>query len=206
MERTVARHRAQVREAGRWLVEALEEAERRDERAFPGTYVACVLAAMSLGEWAEARVALTLARREADAPGWDLERLDALLHLFEGDLESAVEHAFRAVWDAPPRARKLAQYALALILDRAGTPWEAAAELRRLRISDPDHGLRRTLEQALPVYERLYFRALDHEAQGFPEIPNALRLWDAYLARPEPLAPERELAQRHRSALQTPIP
>ncbi|MBC8069110.1 MAG: hypothetical protein IAG13_12315, partial [Deltaproteobacteria bacterium] len=52
----------------------------------------------------------------------------------------------------------------------------------------------------LPVHERLYLRALDHQIGD--EDSSAIRLWDAYLSRPEPEAPERVLAKRHRTELQ----
>ena len=73
---------------------------------------------------------------------------------------------------------------------------------------DASHVLsRRATESLLPVHERLYLRALDHQAAD--EASTALRLWDAYLARPEPAEPEKALARRHREELRpkpAPIP
>ena len=137
-----------------------------------------------------------------DVERWRSERMAALVELFAGDVRAALRRAQRGVVDAPPEDRPISRYIRALVLDRAGAPDVARAELVALR--DPTTQFARSaMESVLPFHERLFFRALDHQANG--ERSPALRLWKAYLARPEPAEPERVLARRHLDEL-TPSP
>ena len=87
-------------------------------------------------------------------------------------------------------------------IDRAGD--QAGARRRMTEALDRDDGGRmRALETTMPMHERLYLRAYASTVRG--ESSGALRLWEVYLARPEPEDPERRLAERHQQALR-PLP
>jgi hypothetical protein len=93
----------------------------------------------------------------------------------------------------------ITRYIRTLVLDRGGAIAAARSELHEMRTDAGHQFARRATESLLPVYERLYLRALD--AQAAEETSSAVRLWDAYLARPEPAEPDRALARRHRDEL-----
>lgn len=186
-----------------WIDDATTELERRRDDATLGLGYWRGRALLSLGDYAAAQAVLeqTLAAREVDS--WRVRRLLALTALFRGDLDAALIQAFRAYIDSPSNDRYLAEYVLALVLDRAG---DTAGSRRRMKDTldrDGDLGRMRSLEAALPIHERLYLRAFAQTVRAEPS--SAMRLWDAYLARPEPEAPERRLAERHRQALE-PLP
>jgi hypothetical protein len=56
------------------------------------------------------------------------------------------------------------------------------------------------LELMLPTHERLFFLALGEQLAGRGHS-GPLRLWQAYLARPEPSEAEKKLAKAHLSEL-----
>ncbi len=93
-----------------------------------------------------------------------------------------------------------AVYLRAVFLDRLGDRDGAAAAMRDAQTADKDQRALRGLVRALPVHEALYVRALSRQFSGRGEALT-LRLWAAYLSRPEPEAPERALAERHRNSL-----
>jgi hypothetical protein len=110
----------------------------------------------------------------------------------------ALELAYRARELAPAADRPTSVQILALIYDRAGAPDAAQRELAALRAQNYGED-RAAVETVLPLPERLYLQAL--EQQGGRNPGNAVRLWDAYLACPEPEAPERRLAEQRRDEL-----
>ncbi len=91
-------------------------------------------------------------------------------------------------------------YLRAVFLDRLGDRDGAAAAMRAAQTADKDLRALRGLVRALPAHEALYVRALSRQFSGRGEALT-LRLWAAYLSRPEPEAPERALAERHRNSL-----
>jgi hypothetical protein len=196
----VTDHRSRIERALGWLDHALEECARRRETPPRETRFLRAYALVTLGRASEAEVALTKASAAAEVEGWRVARMGAAIALIRGDLERAMALAHRAFIDAPLEDRTITRYIRALVLDRSGAIAAARTELGELR-ADAGHVIgRRATESLLPVHERLYLRALDDQVGG--EDTSALRLWDAYLSRPEPEEPERVLARRHRAELQ----
>lgn len=186
-----------------WIDDAATELERRGDAARLGLEYWRGRASLSMGDYEAARAQFELALDARTIDSWRIRRLLALTELFRGDLDAALVQAFRAYVDSPSSDRYLAEYVLALVLDRAG---DTAGSRRRMKDTldrDGDQGRMRSLESALPIHERLYLRAFAQTVRAEPS--SAMRLWDAYLARPEPEAPERRLAERHRRALE-PLP
>lgn len=189
--------------ASDWIVDAETELARRQDDRTLGLAYWRGRALLSLGELDSAQQAFEQALAEQSVESWRARRLLALTLLYRGDLDGALIQAFRANMDAPASDRYVADYVLAIVLDRAG---DSAGSRRRMKDTldhDGDLGRMRSLEAALPIHERLYLRAFAQTVRS--ESSSAMRLWDAYLARPEPEAPERRLAERHRQAL-APLP
>lgn len=189
-----------------WIDDAETELRRRRDRRALGLEYWRARALLSTGDVAGAKQALQLGLREGTVEGWKLRRLLALTQLFAGDLEAALEQANRASIDAPQSLggeRLISVYVLALVLDRAGDTAGAQRHMKSALDMDGDGAQMRALESALPTHERLYLRAYAQTVRR--ESAGALRYWAAYLARPQPEAPERRLAERHRSTLQ-PLP
>ncbi len=186
-----------------WITDARDELERRSDAGGLGLEYWHGRALLSLGDYEGAQTQLEQALDARAIDSWRIRRLLALTALFRGELDSALVQAFRAYVDSPSSDRYLAEYVLALVLDRAG---DTAGSRRRMKDTldrDGDQGRMRSLESAMPIHERLYLRAFAQTVRAEPA--SAMRLWDAYLARPEPEAPERRLAERHRRALE-PLP
>jgi tetratricopeptide (TPR) repeat protein len=186
-----------------WIDAAQTELRRRRDPRKHGLEYWRGRALLSTGDIEGAIAALDQAARDGATEGWMIRRLLALAELFTGDLEAALTLANRAFIDAPTSDRQVSTYVLALVLDRAG---DTAGAERRMKFAldyDGDGSKMRTLESALPLHERLYLRAYAKTVRR--DASGALRLWDAYLARPEPEGPERRLAERHRNALE-PLP
>lgn len=186
-----------------WISDARDELERRSDAGGLGLEYWHGRALLSLGDYDGAQTQLEQALDARTIDSWRIRRLLALTALFRGELDTALVQAFRAYVDSPTSDRYLAEYVLALVLDRAG---DTAGSRRRMKDTldrDGDQGRMRSLESALPIHERLYLRAFAQTVRAEPA--SAMRLWDAYLARPEPDAPERRLAERHRRALE-PLP
>lgn len=190
-----------------WIDAAEAEQRRRRDKRGLGLEYWRARALLSTGDIAGAEQSLQRALRESSVEGWKLRRLLALAELYSGDLEAALAQATRAGIDAPQSMnggdRLISTYVLALVLDRAGDPAGAERHMRWALDSDGDGAQMRSLESALPMHERLYLRAYAKTVRR--ESAGALRLWDAYLARPQPEAPERRLAERHRNSLE-PLP
>jgi tetratricopeptide (TPR) repeat protein len=186
-----------------WIVDAQTELDRRQDDRTLGLQYWRGRALLSAGDLEGAQAAFEQALAERSIESWRLRRLLALTLLYRGDLDGALVQAFRASIDSPASDRYIADYVLALVLDRAG---DTAGSRRRMKDTldrDSDGGRMRSLEAALPMHERLYLRAFAQTVRN--EASGAMRLWDAYLARPEPETPERRLAERHRQALE-PLP
>lgn len=189
-----------------WIDAAKAELHRRRDKRGLGLEYWRARALLSTNDVDGAKQALQLGLREGTIEGWKIRRLLALTELFAGDLEAALWQANRASVDAPQTLggeRLISFYVLALVLDRAGDTAGAARTMKLALDMDGDGGQLRSLESALPTHERLYLRAFAKTVRK--ESAGALRTWAAYLARPEPAAPERRLAERHRNALQ-PLP
>ncbi len=206
LEAAAREHRAAREQALEYLLTALEESDLRREVPPSETRYLRAYAELSLGRHDVARRDAMRARERGDVQLWRTERMLALCALFAGDLGSALASAHRAVLEAPSdgrtRDRVQSRYVYALVLDRAGALAAARDELRRAR-QEGSVQQRFDVETLLPLHERLYLVALDHQAHD--EIPQAMRYWEAYLRCPEPEAPERELAERHRREL-LPLP
>lgn len=183
-----------------WLDAAETELRRRRDSRGVGSDYWRARALLSSGDLAAAEQALRRGLREGSIEGWKLRRMLAVVELFAGDLEGALEQANRASIDAPYNDRLVSGYVLALVLDRAGDSAGAARRMKFTLDTDADQAQLRALEMALPMHERLYLRAFASTVRD--DASSALRLWDAYLARPQPEAPERRLAERHRSLLE----
>ena len=204
IEEMVEQHRKRVEQGLGWLETAIAESARRGHRPPRDALFYRAYALTALGRVEEARKAIDIAIAVGDTQRWRTERMAAVIELLSGDTEAALRRAHRGVADAPASDRPISRFIRALVLDRAGAPARARAELIALRREGSDTRLRNAMETVLPVYERLFFRALYHQAQG--NTSPALRLWDMYLARPEPAEPERVLAQRHLDELTPPPP
>ena|GEM_PF-1336023 len=186
-----------------WIDDAHAELRRRrDLRGFGLEYWRG-RALLSTGDFAGARVAFERSLAEGSVEGWKLRRLLALTALYVGDLDAAITLASRAYIDAPNGDRIGSEYVLALVLDRAGDPSGARRHMEAALNRDGDLSQLRTLATAMPTHEILYLHAYRLTARR--EASGALRLWAAYLARPEPEAPERRLAERHLAAVR-PMP
>jgi len=207
LDAVIVDHRERVQRALGWIDTALDESARRDEIPPREARFLRAYALLTLGRVDDARKALARATAAGDVERWRSDRMGAVVALLAGDLETALQLSHRALIDSAPEDRTISRYIRALVLDRAGAVASARAELAEMR-SDASHVLsRRATESLLPVHERLYLRALDHQAAD--EASTALRLWDAYLARPEPAEPEKALARRHREELRpkpAPVP
>lgn len=179
-------------QARTWLQRALVEAERRGEPPPVLTYYFLAYAALGLGEAVPAQAALAEAARRGEVEGWRADRAGAVAALLAGDLPRALELAYRGREQAPANQRGPSVYVLALVYDRAGAPETAQRELLALRSTSG--GERQAVDSLLPLHERLYLNALEQQAGR--SNGSALRYWEAYLACPEPEAPERALVDR----------
>ncbi len=194
-----ADHEKRIRKALRMLRKALAECARRREAPPRETRFLVAYALVSLGQARAARIALARAIAADEVELWRAHRMGAVIAMLDGDLDTAMALSYRASIDASVDDRLITRFIRVLVLDRAGAIAAARAELLELR-TDAGHTVaRRATESLLPVHERLYLRALDAQVADDPS--GALMLWDAYLSRPEPAAPERKLAERHRSEL-----
>lgn len=190
--------RATRQQARAWLRRALVEAERRGEAPPALTHYFLAYAALGLGDWAGARVALLEAERLGEVEPWRTDRAFAVAALLAGELAEALRRAHRSREFASAADRSTSVQILALIYDRAGAPEAALRELAGLRAQS--YGEERgTVETVLPLHERIYLQALQQQVARAPG--SAMRLWDAYLACPEPAPPERKLVERRREEL-----
>ena len=199
LDEVVESHQERVARAVEWLDAALAEAHRRGQLAPIEAWYWRAYARAAMGDFSNAGEDLDRAANVGDVARWRLERMGSVVHLLEGDLDRSLRSAHLALIDAPPEDKLISRYIWALVLDRAGAPASARNEFRRVR-HEPSHTrARQAVESFLPIHERLYLRALEHQANN--ERANASRLWEMYLARPEPAEPDRELARRHQSEL-----
>jgi hypothetical protein len=196
LEKIVVAHRKSLGRALDWLERALVEAARRGREPPRGTRFTHGVVLLGLHRHEEARRSFDEAARHREVPSWRIDRLLAIADLLAGDLGHSLRRAHRALVDGPSDERATSAYVFALALDRAGAPAAAGSMVRALYRGPLVDRARSRVEVALPIHERLYFRALVFQANG--EEVRARQLWRAYLARPEPEAPERELAERHR--------
>jgi hypothetical protein len=191
-------HRKTRQQALTWLRRALAEAERRAEPPPTLTNYFVAYAALGLGDWATARVALAAAERHGEVEPWRSDRALAVAALLAGDLAEALRLAHRSREFAVTAERQTSTLILALIYDRAGAPEAAQRELAAIRRQSYGGEERGAVEWLLPLPERIYLQALQQQ----PANPgSAMRLWEAYLACPEPEAPERKLAEQRRDEL-----
>lgn len=186
-------------QARAWLTQALVECERRGEAPPLLTHFLLAQAALGLGEPVAARAALERAAARGEVESWRLELAGALAALLAGELQQALELAYRARELSPGEERSLVTYTAALVLDRAGAPEAAARQLVVLGSSRMGNE-RVSVDMMLPFPERLYLSALEEQARRNPG--NARLLWEAYLACPEPEEPERRLVERRIKELQ----
>jgi tetratricopeptide (TPR) repeat protein len=185
-----------------WIDAAETELDRRRDTRSLGLDYWRGRALLSTNDLEGAGRSFRKALREATVEGWKVRRLLALTELYRGNLDEALVLAKRAQLDAPATDQLISLYVLGVVLDRSGDP--AGARRRMQSALDRDDGSQlRALGSALPLHERLYISAFATTVRNEPS--GALRLWEAYLARPEPEDPERRLAERHQTALR-PLP
>ncbi len=174
------------------LVAAELEAERRGQPLpSPARYLAAY-AAIGMGDAALAKPLVRAARAAGEIDSWRIDRLAALVAVFEGDLQSALRLAHRARAHATTGGRPASTFVLALVLDRQGSIAAARGLLRTLRVRDSR--TLSSLDTLLPLRERLYLMALYQEAKG--HSASAYTLWQVYLEREGVDAPEREQVRR----------
>ncbi len=198
-DEVVAAHREHIERALELLDRAIVEAHRRgDPEPFEALYFRAYASAAK-GDFAGAAGDLVQAELLGDVEAWRAQRMLSVALLLGGDLEASLQAAQLAMLGAPSDDQMISMYIYAFVLDRAGAPASAQALFRQLRRLSGSGGARRAVESFLPIHERLFLRAVDHQANG--ERTNAMRLWDAYLSRPEPEEADMELARRHKAEL-----
>lgn len=181
-----------------WLERAQLEAARRGEAPPLLTHFFAAQAALGLGDAGAAAQALARSEARGEIESWRAEQAGAVAALLAGDLQRALELGYRARELAPGGERQTSVFILALIYDRAGAPEAAAREL--MALGTARFGFERgAVDTLLPLPERLYLGALEEQARRNPG--NAALLWEAYLACPEPEAPERRLVERRLAEL-----
>jgi tetratricopeptide (TPR) repeat protein len=201
LQRVFVAHRKRTRRALGWIEAAIAESNRRAETPPLHTRYYRAYALVALGRYDEAAAALRSVVETGDVERWRADRMRAVVEVMRGNLDLAHRLAHRGTVDAPSGQDKLiSRYMEAYVIDRVGAPAEAEAELRRLRREAGSTSAAALVLTVLPMHERLYLRALDHQANA--ETSNAMRLWDAYLSRPEPAEADKELARRHRTELE----
>ena len=185
-----------------WIDAAETELDRRRDATSLGLDYWRGRASLSTNDLEGARRSFSKALRESTIEGWKVRRMLALTELYSGNLDAALVLAKRSLHDAPSGDQLVSFYVLGVVLDRSGDPAGARRRMQAALDRD-DMSQLRALSSALPLHERLYISA--YAATVRNEASGALRLWEAYLARAEPEAPERRLAERHQTALR-PLP
>lgn len=192
-------HRERVLRALGWLDALLAECARRHESPPREARFLRAYAMVALNRPKAARIALDDAIAYADVERWRSDRMGAVIALLAGDLDRAMRLAHRASVETPSEDRTITRYIRAIVLDRSGAAAAARAEMLELR-NDAGHiTARHATESLFPVHERMYLRALEHQAGDDPD--SAVRMWDAYLGRSEPEEQDKVVARRHRDAL-----
>jgi hypothetical protein len=203
LDQVIGEHRQRLARALVWLDRSIAESKRRGRRAPREAHYYRAYALTGLGRVEAARAALRDTVRLGDIESWRADRMAALVEVMSGDLDRALalaEHAVRATDGSGPNNDGLiSRYIRAFVLDRAGAPSFAKDDLRAMRNEAGSLDARDAVESVLPAHERIFLRALDATAND--DDASAVRLWDMYLSRPEPQAPERVLAERHRAEL-----
>lgn len=201
LDAVVKAQRASALEAVAALDTALAEAALRGQPAPFEAYYFRAYAHSVLGDAAAVRQDLAYAAEVGDAERYRIERMAAVAAMSEGKLDEAVRLARLALDDSPVDGDEVAisRYVWAFVLDRAGDSASAREVFQLIRRQPGSFRSQPAVESMLPVHERIFLRALEHQALG--ESSNATRLWDAYLERPEPHEADRILAQRHRDEL-----
>ena len=201
LDETVAELEAAATRAVVLLDTAIAEAKLRGERAPYEAFYFRAYANSVLGRSKAVRQDLVRALAAGDAERYRIERMAAVAALYDGDLDEAVRLARLSLDDAPVEAdeRSISRYVWAFVLDRAGDSQSARTVFRQLRREPGSFRNRPAVESMLPAHERIFMRALEHQANG--DDSNASRLWEAYLKRPEPAQADRVLAQRHADEL-----
>lgn len=204
LDEVIIDHRQRLARALSWLDRSIAESARRGRRAPREAHYYRAYALTGLGRLDQAREALRDTVRLGDIESWRADRMAALVEVMAGDLDRALalaEHAVRATeGSGSGNDGLISRYIRAFVLDRAGAPDFAKDDLRAMRNEAGSLDARDAVESVLPAHERLFLRALDATANG--DDSSAVRLWDMYLARAEPEAPERVLAQRHRAEIE----
>lgn len=188
-----------------WLMAAQREFEKRDEPVPRETVYYEARIRLGLGDTVGARKALENAKDTGDTEAWRVDRLRALCDLLDGDLDAALASIHRAVITVETTgAAPFTDFIYAMVLDRSGDPVGSRARMKRAMGRTDAEQQFMLLTLVLPPHERVYARALRAGSVDSTRS-TALRLWDAYLEREEPEAPERALAEQHKARL-APLP
>ena len=186
-----------------WSVRVRGELARRGLPPIAEVFIISAGASLAVGEVAGARRALREGVGRGAVAAADARWIEGASALVMLRHEAGLRALGAAVTGADrhsSRAKTRAVYLHAVLLDRLGDRDGAAAAMRDALVADKDQRALRGLVRALPIHEALYARALARQFSGRGEALT-LRLWAAYLSRPEPEAPERALAQRHMDSL-----
>ncbi len=189
-------------QARRLVETARVEARRLGAMLPPGaTYLRAYLA-LAAGDVPRAARLGAQALRRGDVPAYRALRMLAAVALLQENLERAVvlcEAAIEAGEVDAGATRGITQALAAWIYDRAGDGAAAARAFSAAGVgSNPSTIL--SAAAMLPFHERLFLLGLYQAHVGNRAL--ARKLFEAYLARPDPGPPERAHARRHLAALE----
>ncbi|HEY0133768.1 MAG TPA: hypothetical protein VGB85_06795, partial [Nannocystis sp.] len=153
LPKLAAAHRIGRKQARSWLRTALAEAQRRGDPAPVLTHYFLAQAALGLGEPVTARAELATAVARGEVEAWRADHALAVAALLEGNLEAALDLAYRARELAPASERTTSTFLLALVYDRSGAPEAALREMLALGSREGERG---AADINLPLHERLY--------------------------------------------------
>ena len=184
-----------------WLETAEQEEARRGLRPGHHTAFARAHARLSLGEANEALRLLKAGVRDGSISASEARPAMAIAHLQMGELDESLRLARLGGLGNRESMLRVSLYTYAMALDRAGETATASRLMVRTHGRDGDStGFFRAISM-LPLHEQLYLMALERFSMG--DAAAAIRLWTAYLVRPEPAEAERKLAERHLAEIES---
>ena len=177
-----------------WLSAAAIELNRSQKMVTVPLHFWRARSLLALGEYPSAKVELLHAQKFEDVPRWRIDRCMALVHLFEGQLDLALELGYRSLNHAVQSDRSLSKYVLGMIVERMGDPDGARQIMNEVMEQDRGRVVFRIFQTLLPVHERIWLLAYAYSlASTEPSV--AVRMWKAYLARPANEVMDRQRAE-----------